>query len=186
MTEMTKQLLADALRGKMQTKPLNKITIKEIAEECSLNRQTFYYHFPDIYGLLEWMFQRDAEKLMRKYNSVDVWEQGMTELLEYIRRNREVCMCTLHSVARDQLEYFVFKDVRRLILSVIDEVGGDLNLPMHGRDFVADFYTYAICAVVVHWMKDGMKESSECLIDKLRLTMQGNIRLALERFAKEK
>ena len=111
MSEITKKSLANALYQKMKVKPLDKITIKEIVDECGLNRQTFYYHFPDIFGLLEWMFQQDAEKLMKKYNNIDVWEQGFMELLCYIKKNKAVCMCTLHSLARDELERFVYKDV---------------------------------------------------------------------------
>ena len=114
MSEITKKSLANALYQKMKVKPLDKITIKEIVDECGLNRQTFYYHFPDIFGLLEWMFQQDAEKLMKKYNNIDVWEQGFMELLCYIKKNKAVCMCTLHSLARDELERFVYKDVHNI------------------------------------------------------------------------
>ena len=89
MSEITKKSLANALYQKMKVKPLDKITIKEIVDECGLNRQTFYYHFPDIFGLLEWMFQQDAEKLMKKYNNIDVWEQGFMELLCYIRKIKQ-------------------------------------------------------------------------------------------------
>ena len=161
MSEITKKSLANALYQKMKVKPLDKITIKEIVDECGLNRQTFYYHFPDIFGLLEWMFQQDAEKLMKKYNNIDVWEQGFMELLCYIKKNKAVCMCTLHSLARDELERFVYKDVHRLILGIMDEVGGDLTVEEDGKEFVARFYTLSLCSLVVHWMKNGMKESPE-------------------------
>lgn len=49
-------MLADSLRKLMVTKPLSKISIREITEDCGVNRQTFYYHFHDIFDLLEWMF----------------------------------------------------------------------------------------------------------------------------------
>ena len=184
MSEITKKSLANALYQKMKVKPLDKITIKEIVDECGLNRQTFYYHFPDIFGLLEWMYQQDAEKLMKKYNNIEVREQGFMELLCYIKKNKAVCMCTLHSLARDELERFVYKDVHQLILGIMDEVGGDLTVQEDGKEFVARFYTLSLCSLVVHWMKNGMKESPEDLIEKLSLTIQGNIRSAMERFAK--
>ena len=114
----------------------------------------------------------------------DVWEQGFMELLCYIKKNKAVCMCTLHSLARDELERFVYKDVHRLILGIMDEVGGDLTVEEDGKEFVARFYTLSLCSLVVHWMKNGMKESPEDLIEKLSLTIQGNIRSAMERFAK--
>ena len=44
----TKKAIALALKEVMKTKPLSKITVNDIAEECSINRQTFYYHFQDI------------------------------------------------------------------------------------------------------------------------------------------
>ena len=48
----TKQLLTDSLRHLMEKKPLNQISVKEITDGCGMQRQTFYYHFPDIFGLL--------------------------------------------------------------------------------------------------------------------------------------
>ena len=122
MSEFAKKSLANALYQKMKVKPLDKITIKEIVDECGFNRQTFYYHFPDIFGLLEWMFQQDAEKLDEKMLMIlDVWEAK--DLWEsrraYVKKNKAVCMCTLHSLARDELERFVYKDVHQLILGIM-------------------------------------------------------------------
>ena len=184
MSEITKKILADTMREKMKVKPLNKITIKEIVQDCGVNRQTFYYHFPDIYGLLEWMFQQDAAKLLEKYNKIDVWEVGFMELLRYIKKNHAICMCTLNSLARDELERFFYTDVYQLILSIMEEVGGDLQVKEDDIEFIARFYTLSLCSLVIHWMKNGMKEAPEELIEKLSLTIQGNIRSAMERFAK--
>ena len=69
-------------------------------------------------------------------------------------------------------------------MGIMDEVGGDLTVEEDGKEFVARFYTLSLCSLVVHWMKNGMKESPEDLIEKLSLTIQGNIRSAMERFAK--
>lgn len=46
-------------------KPLNKITINDIAEDCGINRMTFYYHFQDIYDLVEWACLEDAKRLSK-------------------------------------------------------------------------------------------------------------------------
>ena len=55
----TKQAMYHALKKLITTKSINKITIKDITDTCGLNRQTFYYHFKDIYDLLEWSFQEE-------------------------------------------------------------------------------------------------------------------------------
>ena len=60
MSLNTKQQLANALKSLMQTKPLEKITIKDIVIFCGVNRQTFYYHFKDINDLLGWIYKTEA------------------------------------------------------------------------------------------------------------------------------
>ena len=43
----TKMAIAFAFKELLLEKPLNKITVNDIAEKCEMNRQTFYYHFHD-------------------------------------------------------------------------------------------------------------------------------------------
>lgn len=52
MSQTTKRALEASLKHLLLKKPLDKITINDIAEDCGINRMTFYYHFKDIYDLL--------------------------------------------------------------------------------------------------------------------------------------
>ena len=52
MSQITKRALEQSLKNLLLKKPLTKITINDIAEDCGINRMTFYYHFKDIYDLV--------------------------------------------------------------------------------------------------------------------------------------
>ena len=54
MSQVTKRALEASLKNLLLKKPLSKITINDITEDCGINRMTFYYHFKDIYDLVEW------------------------------------------------------------------------------------------------------------------------------------
>ena len=54
MSQTTKRALEASLKHLLLQKPLKKITINDIAEDCGISRMTFYYHFKDIYDLVEW------------------------------------------------------------------------------------------------------------------------------------
>lgn len=56
----TKKAPAASLKKALQKKPFSKITVSELTRDCNLNRNTFYYHFEDIYALLHWMFAEEA------------------------------------------------------------------------------------------------------------------------------
>ena len=57
--------LAEALCQLLETKTLEKIAVKDIVARCGVNRQTFYYHFHDVYDLMRWIFDREAAALAR-------------------------------------------------------------------------------------------------------------------------
>ena len=66
MAQMTKLALAQSLKQLMAERTLDKITVKEIVTRCGVNRQTFYYHFKDIYDLLDWMFVNEGQEFSRR------------------------------------------------------------------------------------------------------------------------
>ena len=64
MSQVTKRALEASLKNLLLKKPLNKITINDITEDCGMNRMTFYYHFQDIYDLVEWACMEDAKRAL--------------------------------------------------------------------------------------------------------------------------
>ena len=76
MSDITKRAMSYALKNLLRTKPLNKITVQDIADECGVNRQTFYYHFQDIYDLVEWTCIEDTEKVLKENKTYETWQEG--------------------------------------------------------------------------------------------------------------
>ena len=64
MSEITKRAFASSLKKMLAKRPLEKIRVIDITEDCGVNRQTFYYHFKDIYDLLEWVYTNEATKAL--------------------------------------------------------------------------------------------------------------------------
>lgn len=48
MSQITKYALENSLKNLLLQKPLDKITISDITDDCGISRMTFYYHFKDI------------------------------------------------------------------------------------------------------------------------------------------
>ena len=75
MSEITKKALATSLKKLLSKKELSKITISNITNDCGVNRQTFYYHFKDVYDLLEWIYMNEFIQSMEGNNTYDTWQQ---------------------------------------------------------------------------------------------------------------
>lgn len=77
MSQITKRAMEASLKKMLLQKPLDKITISDIAEDCGISRMTFYYHFKDIYDLIEWACAEDAAKALAGNRTYGTWQQGL-------------------------------------------------------------------------------------------------------------
>ena len=121
MSQVTKRALEQSLKNLLLKKPLTKITINDIAEDCGINRMTFYYHFKDIYDLVEWSCIEDARKALEEKKTHDTWQQGFLQLFEAVRDNKPFIMNVYHCVDREQVEKYLNPLVDNLLMGVIEE-----------------------------------------------------------------
>ncbi|MBE6470107.1 MAG: TetR family transcriptional regulator [Coriobacteriaceae bacterium] len=93
----TKAAMAQALRTCMQDAPIDRISIKTITDACGLNRQTFYYHFKDIYDLVKWMYIRDINDAIQLTENIESWEESLYQLLLAFDNDRECYLAIYNS-----------------------------------------------------------------------------------------
>lgn len=114
LREITKEKLATALISAMEEKALDKITVKEIIEKAEVNRKTFYYYFPDIYGLLEWVISRESNKLITEIQNNRDYENALNDVLDSIEKHRHLLNCIKDSVGRVTLERVLYRELEQL------------------------------------------------------------------------
>ena len=83
MSQTTKRALEASLKKLLLQKPLNKITINDITEDCGVNRMTFYYHFKDIYDLVDWILVEDAAKALENKTAFEIWSDAFLDILVF-------------------------------------------------------------------------------------------------------
>lgn len=182
MATFTKQALAETLKQMVQTKALDKITVKDLVEACNINRQTFYYHFQDIYDLLGWIYKSEALASIQNLRSYSTWQQGLLTVFNYVQSNKQLCINTYRSLAREHLERFLHDVSNQLLGDVVDELAGSHPFSAEHRAFIVRFYSYAFSGVLLEWIHDGMKTPSTELVEDVSLIMEGSLKAAVERF----
>lgn len=186
MSQVTKRALAASLIKLLSQKPLDKVTVKDIIEDCGVNRQTFYYHFKDIYDLVDWIFLEMASEFLEGKETYDTWQQGFTQTLYGVLRNRRLIMNAYNSLSREQVERFLYALTYDLLLGVVEEEAVDVPIREEDKKFIIDFYKYAFVGFMIDWIKKGMKEQPEAFIEKLSVLIKGDIKRALDRFRTDK
>ena len=181
MQQMTKKILANSLKKLMLKKPLARITIKDIVNDCGFNRQTFYYHFQDIYDLLGWTYKTEVVDSISDFKTYDNWPQGFLRIFQYVKDNKSFCINTFNSLGRDHLENFLYNQIFYMIIDVIEEISINSNISSKEKEFIANFYTYAFIGILTSWIKTNMEENPEDIIKKVEKLINGNIKKAVSR-----
>lgn len=179
----TKEILADSLMQKTLKKPLEKITVTELIEDCGINRRTFYYHFEDIYALYEWTLHREADKWFHKDGCYRTLEECLRSLLIFLRENQTLCTRTLNGLGQEKLRCFLKSDAMGVGKNLIDELSADLDIPEKKRDFIIRFYTGAVAESVFDWLENGMTQPIDEFLQMIDCATRDSIRAALKRAA---
>ena len=181
-SDATKRLMIQSLKKLMAKKPLNKISVREIAEDSGVNRQTFYYHFEDIYDMVRWMYQEEAILLIAKHEGVLLWQDGILQLLKYVDENRAVCICALNSLGHQHLKRFFYNDIHAAIGRAVFSIAeGIPNVSQDYGEFLTHFYAIALAGMVESWLMGDIKEPPEKLIQFMDISLNDQIRGALVR-----
>lgn len=181
-TKETKELIATSFYKLACTTPINKISIKSIVKECGLNRQTFYYHFKDIYDLIEWIYKHIALKELLEDKLYENWEEGFLELFVYMRKHKTFLLNVTHTADPMYLKNFVHQVTNQLLKNIIDKYSMNLEVTETQKMDLATFYAPAFIDVCFNWVFHGMKEEPVTIIQKISIIMEGNFMNALYRY----
>lgn len=182
MPDFTKQALEKSLKNLLLQKPVTKITINDIAENCGISRMTFYYHFKDIYDLVEWSCREDAVRAMEGNKTYDTWEQGFLNIFHAVKENKPFIMNVYHSVSREQIEQYLYTVTYQLLIDVVEECAAGISVSDMDKRFIADFYKFAFVGVMLDWIRQDMKPDPKEIVARIGTMIEGDFTNALNHF----
>lgn len=183
MPNRTKYDLEASLKKLLLQKPLDKITISDLTADCGISRMAFYYHFKDIYDLVEWVCLEDAQRALQGKKTYDTWQEGLEQIFEAVLENKPFILNVYRSVSREQIENYLFQLTRALIRGVVEEKAVGTGLSEEEKEFIADFYKYSFVGVMLDWVRGGMKEPPEQVVGRVSQMTHGQLRSAIENMA---
>ncbi len=182
MSQVTKRALEQSLKNILLKKPLTKITVGDIAEDCGINRMTFYYHFKDIYDLVEWSCLEDAKRALDEKKTYETWQQGLLQIFEAVQENKPFILNVYRCVHREQVEKYLQPLVDQLLLGVINEESDGIAVRDEDKRFIAQIYSYIFIGLMLDWIKDDMREDPRQIVNRLAKLIKGSMSEGLSRF----
>lgn len=182
MQASTESILINALNTILPTKPIDKISVKDIVTECGFTRQTFYNHFSDIYALVERAAYLNAKKILDNVSDYENWQKGFYDVMIVIRENKAAIDNIYHSAYRDLMEKYIYEIISGYIIVVVEKQAVGMTVDQKHKDFIAHFYSLAFIALIFEWVQAGMKDDPEDIVEQTGVLVQGDFKKALNKY----
>jgi len=179
MAELTKQAIISAFIELLNTRPLDQITVTDIARKCGISRRTYYHYYQDIYQLPEEIFLAETTKILKDRTDFRSWEDWFVRMMEFAFKNKRAISHIYHSVRREYLERYIFSVADRTLTDYIAKQAEDSGCTQEAVDMLAAFYTSAVVGLSLDWIRSGMKEEPQAVIEKYVHLLEGTIHHAL-------
>lgn len=182
----TKMLLANTLKDLLEKKSFSKVTVTEIITLSKVNRNTFYYHFEDIYDLLRWLLEQEAINIVKDYDSKDGIDMAINFTLSYIEKNRSFLKNILFSVGEKDLRRFFSKDFREIIGNFIkiDEEELGIKIDDQYRNVLTMYFTEAITGLLIESLNKKYEISNAKISSYIKTISTNSIKASLMAYKK--
>lgn len=184
MSNFTKQAIKDTFWKLLNDRPLKQISVRNIAEECGINRNSFYYHFRDIPALIEEIVTDAADALINKYPNISSIEEAAEVAFNFTFKNKKAVQHICNSVNRDIYERYLMRICEYVVKTYFNTLFGDRNLLPEDKASIILFAKCELFGLCIDWINSGMPENAFVKLKELIIVSGGVISNMVDNCAK--
>ena len=184
MPNFTKKAIKDSMKKLLNERPLNQITVKDIVEDCGINRNSFYYHFEDMPSLIEEIVIEEVDKIIDEYPEIDSLEQCIDVAAEFAMKNRRAALHIYNSTNRSIFEHYLMDVCEKAVQSYAKSAFGDKNIDESDKKILMLYFKCECFGQVMLWMNGGMKDDIKASLHRLCELRRGMTEELLNRCTK--
>lgn len=181
MTTLTKDAIKKSFMKLLNAKQVNKITVKEIVEDCGINRNSFYYHFDDIPSLIEEILNEQADALVQITDRETSIYSTILTAMDFALQNKTAMMHLYNSVNKDMFERYLNRIAHRTVTEYFEVYFAEENIAEDDKQVLIMYYKSLLVGFVIEWLGSGMKYDLSFQVQRLCELFEGTTELAVSR-----
>lgn len=168
MANFTKKAIKASFIKLLNEKPLSKISVRDIVEDCGINRNSFYYHFQDIPSLIEEIITEETQRIIEQFPTINSIDECFNYAFSFALENKKAALHIYNSVNRDLFETELMKMCDYAVRTYVKTAFDEKDINDEDREVIINFIKCEFFGLVIHWLMSGMDDNA--IKDLLRLT----------------
>ena len=157
----TKEILAGSFQELAQDKPVDKITIQDITDNCDYSPATFYRYFHDKYDLIAWDYVHKISAIMDKVGINEYqWKDTLKEGMDYFFKNKKYIQNLLkHTQGHGAFVYYMSQTNINQLSKCYLKLSGKKKLDEDTKIYIRIYCTGTVQTVCA-WLMDEFESDS--------------------------
>lgn len=186
MLQLTKKAIVNSFIKLLNEKPLDKITVKNIAEDCGINRNTFYYHFSDIRELTVYTIDSQIHSVSELDFNGDSWVDSFVEAAKFVIDNKKAVYNIYNSLNRETVGNYLNTVAFKVTDNFVSAKAVGIDADKSDIELIKDFYMSALVGIICKWLENGMDKDPDIVIRRLGRLVEGAVITSLKISEEEK
>ena len=179
MASFTKRAIIESFIRQLQNKPADKITVKDIVEDCGISRNTFYYHFKDIPDLAEYSIKAWTDQVIQNNCEFGTLISCVTPIAQELMKRRTAFIHIYRSAYREAAIRYLNEISSYIVQSYIDTAIHKNGLPSENSAVVAKVYKCTFAGIILDWLDAGASYDLPDFCEKMCVSFAGAGKRAL-------
>lgn len=151
MPNFTKRAIIESFVKLLNERPIAKITVKDIVEDCGINRNSFYYHFQDIPDLLNEVMIEQTNKVCT-FSEGDTLKDGIEIMLKYVVENKRAVYHIWSSVNKASYELKLMEMCEYIIRKYVTFFQYGTTISKEDEELIINFMKCAFFGLLTDWL----------------------------------
>ena len=178
----TKLKMGEALKKLVNYKAFSKITVGDIVTECGLNRNSFYYHFENLFDLLYWTYDQEIKNIVTSFQNANAdYTQSFEFILSYIDQNINLCQAAYESLGENDLENMIERDLKLFLTVSVAHITDELKIEISEdyKNFLVFNFSPMVRFQIVWYIKYNDKLDKPRFLEYIKTTFYNSLTAAI-------
>lgn len=182
MARYTQKAILQTFQDMLERMPFDKITVSAIVSNCEISSNTFYYHYQDIYDLLDIWIAIKMQAYKADVSSGICWQDASKAMLQDLKSHPEIVYHLFNSLSRERIERFIFESTDDTFYKLVCRETAGVAIPEQELRNIAEYNSYSFLGFFLKFLWNHMSDDIDAGIEKISRIFEDNIQWIIAKY----
>ena len=181
MAQFTRQVIQESFMKLLNERPLSRISVLDIVNECGVSRNTFYYHFQDIPDLVDSITKIFFDELLKKHPKIESVSDCITAITSVWISKKKAVLHIYKSLNRNIFETYHWRTCEYVVTVYLDSITKDVEISADDRRILINYMKSVCFGIVIFWLDNNLNDQIYADMQRICEIKQGDLKKLIDK-----